>query len=84
VRLEFDSDSAEDREKIARLYRHAHVVSHVTDNGRTAIEADVSRRVLDRLTGGSHGPAEAGPHHPGVGSALKRTMRGRARAAGDR
>lgn len=104
VRLEFDSDSAEDREKIARLYRHAHVVSHVTDNGRIAIEADVPRRVLGRLTGGSqapldngsgrpeqgrgtqqpHGPAEAGPPHARVGSAVKRTVRGRARAAGDR
>ena len=30
VTLEFDSDSAEDRERIARVYRHARVVSHVT------------------------------------------------------
>ncbi len=49
VTLEFDSDSAEDREKIARVYRHARVVSHVTNNGRVAIEADVPRRVLDRV-----------------------------------
>ena len=49
VTLEFDSDSAEDRERIARVYRHARVVSHVTNNGRVAIEADVPRRVLDRV-----------------------------------
>ena len=50
VMLEFDEDSAEDREKIARVYRHARVVSHVTSHGRVAIEADVPRRVLDRVT----------------------------------
>ena len=49
VTLEFDSDSAEDRERIARVYRHARVVSHVTNGGRVAIEADVPRRVLDRV-----------------------------------
>ena len=49
VMLEFDEDSAEDREKIARVYRHARVVSHVTTHGRVAIEADVPRRVLDRV-----------------------------------
>jgi GTP-binding protein HflX len=54
VRLEFDSDSAEDREKIARVYRHARVVSHVTSNGRVSIEADVPRRVLDRVGGPPH------------------------------
>ena len=49
VMLEFDEGSAEDREKIARVYRHARVVSHVTSDGRVAIEADVPRRVLDRV-----------------------------------
>ena len=49
VTLEFDSDSAEDRETIARVYRHARVLSHVTSDGRVAIEADVPRRVLDRV-----------------------------------
>ena len=49
VMLEFDEDSAEDREKIASVYRHARVVSHVTSHGRVAIEADVPRRVLDRV-----------------------------------
>jgi GTP-binding protein HflX len=49
VLLEFDEDSAEDRETIARVYRHARVVSHVTSEGRVAIEADVPRRVLHRV-----------------------------------
>ena len=49
VTLEFDSDSAEDRERIARVYRHARVVSHVANGGRVAIEADIPRRVLDRV-----------------------------------
>jgi GTP-binding protein HflX len=49
VRLEFDSESAEDREQIARVYRHARVLSHTTTGGRVAIEADVPRRVLDRM-----------------------------------
>jgi GTP-binding protein HflX len=49
VHLEFDSDSAEDREKIARVYRHGRVLSHQTEDGRVAIEADVPRRVLDRV-----------------------------------
>ena len=49
VTLEFDSESEEDRETIARVYRHARVLSHVTEGGRVAIEADVPRRVLDRV-----------------------------------
>ena len=49
VTLEYDSESAEDREKIARVYRDARVVSHVTNDGRVAIEADVPRRVLQRV-----------------------------------
>ena len=49
VVLEFDEASEEDREKIARVYRHARVVSHVTNDGRVEIEADVPRRVLDRV-----------------------------------
>jgi GTP-binding protein HflX len=49
VLLEFDSQSAADRERIARVYRHARVVSHVMNNGRVEIEADVPRRVLERV-----------------------------------
>jgi GTP-binding protein HflX len=50
VHLEFDAASAEDREKIARVYRHARVVSHEDRDGRVAIEADVTRRDLDRVS----------------------------------
>jgi GTP-binding protein HflX len=49
VILEFDTARAEDRETIARVYRHARVHSHVTDGAHVAIEADVPRRVLDRV-----------------------------------
>jgi GTP-binding protein HflX len=49
VTLEFDSQSADAGERIARVYRHGRVVSHVTDNGRVAIEADVPRRAIARL-----------------------------------
>jgi GTP-binding protein HflX len=49
VTLEFDEHDEDHREKIARVYRHARVVSHVATDGRVAIEADVPRRVLDRV-----------------------------------
>ena len=49
VMLEFNEHSVEDRERIARIYRHARVLSHVASGGRVAIEADVPRRVLDRV-----------------------------------
>ena len=49
VMLEFNEHSLEDREQIARIYRHARVLSHVASDGRVAIEADVPRRVLDRV-----------------------------------
>jgi GTP-binding protein HflX len=50
-RVTFDLDAASEphREYIAALYRHAHVVRHLATNGRVAIEADVPRRLLDRL-----------------------------------
>ncbi len=50
VTIEFDPSSAADREQIARLYRHARVLSHVATDGRVIVEADVPRRLLDRLT----------------------------------
>jgi GTP-binding protein HflX len=49
VRLEFDSRSEADRDRIARLYRHAKVVSHVAVDHKVSIEADVPRRVLERF-----------------------------------
>jgi len=51
VIFEFDGDAAEDRERIALLYRHARVLSHTASNGRVAVEVDVPRRLLDRFVG---------------------------------
>jgi GTP-binding protein HflX len=49
VTVSFDSDTADDRQRIARLYRMGRVVSHVTTNGRAVIEADVPRRLVERV-----------------------------------
>ena len=51
VRLEFDSRSEADRERMARVYRHAKVLSHVAIDHRVSIEADIPRRLLGRLEG---------------------------------
>lgn len=51
VRFEFDSRREADRDRIARVYRHAKVLSHVAIDHRVSIEADVPRRILDRLEG---------------------------------
>jgi GTP-binding protein HflX len=47
--LTFDPESADDRERISRVYRHAHVLVHETRDGRISIVADVPRRLADRL-----------------------------------
>jgi hypothetical protein len=49
MQLEFDSAREADRRLMADLYRHARVMSHVTTNGRVAIEADVPRRLMERF-----------------------------------
>jgi len=49
VTLELDGSSARDRRAVARLYETGRVVSHVTDDGRVRIEADVPRRIAERL-----------------------------------
>jgi GTP-binding protein HflX len=51
VTLTFDPDDAADRERIARVYRHARVLEHETRDGRVSIVADVPRRLLSRLGG---------------------------------
>jgi GTP-binding protein HflX len=51
VTVSFDNDDAEDRQRMARLYRLGRVVSHVTTNGRAVIEADVPRRLVERVLG---------------------------------
>ena len=49
VTLQFASDSEEDRERIAQLYRVGRILRHVTTNGHVAIEAEIPRRLLDRF-----------------------------------
>jgi hypothetical protein len=34
------------------LYRHAHVLTHTTSDGHVTIEAEVPRRLIDRLVPG--------------------------------
>jgi hypothetical protein len=49
VTLNFNPDEAADRERIARVYRHARVILHETRDGLVSIVADVPRRLLSRL-----------------------------------
>jgi GTPase len=49
VTLTFDPADESDRERIARLYRHARVVVHEARDGRVSIVADVPRRLLSRV-----------------------------------
>jgi GTP-binding protein HflX len=47
--LTFDPDNPVDRERIARVYRHAHVLVHETRDGQISIVADIPRRLADRI-----------------------------------
>ena len=47
--LTFDPDDPADRERIARVYRHARVLGHESRDGRISIVADVPRRLADRV-----------------------------------
>jgi GTP-binding protein HflX len=47
--IELDAGDAADRERIARIYRHARVLVHETRDGRVSIVADVPRRVQASL-----------------------------------
>ena len=49
VTMTFDPDKPADRERIARVYRHAHVLVHEARDGRVSIVADVPRRLLGHL-----------------------------------
>jgi GTP-binding protein HflX len=49
VTLTFDPALQADRERMARLYRHARVVEHEARDGRVSIVADVPRRLLSRV-----------------------------------
>jgi GTPase len=53
VTLTFDPD---DRERIARTYRHARVLEHEVRDGRVSIVADVPRRLLSRVSRGESRP----------------------------
>jgi GTP-binding protein HflX len=50
VSLEFDLTSDSDRERLAWTYRNARVQSQVTKGDRAILEADVPRRMLDRVS----------------------------------
>lgn len=49
VTLVFASDSERDRERISQVYRVGRILSHVASDGRITIEAEVPRRMVDRL-----------------------------------
>ena len=49
VSLEFDLSSDADRDRLAWVYRHGRVHSQVTRGDRAMIEAEVPRRLLDRV-----------------------------------
>lgn len=52
VTLSFDQGRPEDRDAIERLYRVARVLSHDADGDRVSIEAEVPRRLMQRLQEG--------------------------------
>jgi GTP-binding protein HflX len=52
VTLSFDQGRPEDREAIERLYKVARVLSHDADGDRVSIEAEVPRRLMQRLQEG--------------------------------
>jgi len=47
--LTFDPEDPADRERISRVYRHAHVLVHETRDGLISIVADIPRRLVDRI-----------------------------------
>jgi GTP-binding protein HflX len=49
VTLTFETDVEADRERVARVYRHARVLTHETRDGQVSIVADVPRRLLSLL-----------------------------------
>jgi 50S ribosomal subunit-associated GTPase HflX len=49
VTISFDPSNDGDRERIARLYRHARVLTHEARDGRVVVVADVPRRLQASL-----------------------------------
>ena len=58
VSLQFDLRAEDDRQRLAWLYRHGRVHSQVTRGDHAVIEADVPRRLLDRVERLRRVPAE--------------------------
>ena len=52
VRMTFDPDEPTHRKAIAELYRQAKVLSHVVVEGKVMIDADMPRRLLERVPRG--------------------------------
>jgi GTPase len=55
VTLEFTALAADTAERVARVYRDARVLRHLTLDGRVMIEAEVPRRLIPRLQGSAAG-----------------------------
>ena len=51
--LRLDASRPEDRERIATLYRHGRVTQSVSHGDEVVIDAEVPRRLVERLTGGA-------------------------------
>jgi GTP-binding protein HflX len=54
VIMEFGAEDGEDRARIAQLYRLGRILRHVATDGKVTIEAEVPRRLLDRLRPAVH------------------------------
>ena len=65
VTLDFDGAAPESQERIARLYRHAHVLEHVAHDGRISIVAEVPRRLLPQIQGSAEEPRGGEPARAG-------------------
>ncbi|MCA1586736.1 MAG: GTPase HflX [Acidobacteria bacterium] len=60
VSAEFDLRDPEDATRMAWLYRHGRVVSHVSMGNRAVLEADLPRRLAGRLRERDGAPGRAG------------------------
>jgi GTP-binding protein HflX len=74
VKLDFDAAAAGTQDRIARLYRHGHVLEHVAHDGVVSIVADVPRRLVAQVQGG--GESEAQPPSFADGSRPRPRQRG--------
>ena len=50
--LHFDDRLARDRRRIAQVYRHGHVLQHVSNDGRVLIEVEVPTQLVERWRAG--------------------------------